>query len=103
MAKSPCSAFTTHRVDDAQGGLSVFVGGRAARRGIGSLLLRYAEDHARAHGANSLQIQASLAGVGFYKANEFEEVTRGAADLLSGQSMPCVFYEKVATGGVGRD
>ena len=87
--------FSTHRVDDAQDGASVYVRGRAARRGIGTLLLRHAEDHARAHGANSLQIQASLAGVEFYKANGFEEVRRGAADLLSGQSMPCVLMRKV--------
>ena len=59
--------FSTHRVDDAQDGASVYVRGRATRRGIGTLLLRHAEDHARAHGANSLQIQASLAGVEFYR------------------------------------
>ena len=34
-------------------------------------------------------------GVEFYKANGFEEVSRGAADLLSGQSMPCVFMRKL--------
>jgi putative acetyltransferase len=82
--------FATHRVDDAQDGASVYVRGRVARRGIGTLLLRHAEDHARAHGVDSLQIQASLAGVEFYKANGFEEVSRGSAHLLSGQSMPCV-------------
>ena len=87
--------FSTHRVDDAQDGTSVYVRGRAARRGIGTLLLRHAEDHARAHGANSIQIQASLAGVEFYKANGFEELGRGVADLLSGQSMPCVFMRKL--------
>jgi putative acetyltransferase len=87
--------FSTHRVDDAQDGASVYVRGRVARRGIGTLLLRHAEDHARAHGARSLQIQASMVGVEFYKANGFEEVGRGAADLLSGQSMPCVFMRKL--------
>ena len=86
--------FATHRVDDDQDGASVYVRGRAARRGIGTALLRLAEDHARAHGANSIQIQASLAGVEFYKANGFEELGRGEARLMSGHSMPCVFMRK---------
>lgn len=86
--------FSTHRVDDAQDGASVYVRGRAARRGIGTLLLQQAEAHARNHGASSLQIQASLAGVEFYKANGFEELGRGQAELLSGHSMPCVFMRK---------
>jgi GNAT superfamily N-acetyltransferase len=87
--------FATHRVDDDQDGASVYVRGRAARRGIGTALLRLAEDHARAHGATTIQIQASLAGVEFYKANGFEELGRGEARLMSGHSMPCVFMRKV--------
>jgi putative acetyltransferase len=87
--------FATHRVDDAQDGASVYVRGIAARRGIGTALLRLAEEHARAHGATSIQIQASLAGVAFYKANGFEELGRGEALLMSGRSMPCVFMRKL--------
>jgi putative acetyltransferase len=90
--------FSTHRVDDAQDGASVYVRGRAARRGIGTALLRLAEAHAMAHGATAIQIQASLAGLEFYKANGFEEITRGEALLLSGRSMPCVFMRKLLTG-----
>jgi GNAT superfamily N-acetyltransferase len=41
--------FSTHRVDDDQDGASVYVRGAAARRGIGTALLRLAEDHARTH------------------------------------------------------
>jgi hypothetical protein len=52
--------FSTHRVEDAHDGASVYVRGRAARRGIGTQ--RHAEDHDRAQGAGSLQIQASLVG-----------------------------------------
>ena len=87
--------FATHRIDDAQDGASVYVRGGVARRGIGTELLRLAEEHALAHGATSLRIQASLAGVEFYKANGFDELDRGAAVLLSGHSMPCVFMRKV--------
>jgi putative acetyltransferase len=90
--------FSTHRVDDAQDGASVYVRGEAARRGIGTALLRLAEEHARAHGATSIQIQASLAGVEFYKANGFNETGRGEALLMSGRSMPCVFMQKLLTG-----
>jgi GNAT superfamily N-acetyltransferase len=90
--------FSTHRVDDARDGTSVYVRGEAARRGIGTALLRLAEEHALAHGATSIHIQASLAGVEFYKANGFDELGRGEALLISGQSMPCVFMRKVLTG-----
>jgi len=54
--------FATHRVDDDQDGASVYVRGGATRRGIGTALLQLAEDHARSHGAKTIQIQASLAG-----------------------------------------
>ncbi len=86
--------FATHRVDDAQDGASVYVRGAAARRGIGTALLRLAEAHALAHGATSLQIQASLAGVAFYRSNGFGETGRGEATLMSGRSMACVFMRK---------
>ena len=87
--------FATHRVDDAQDGTSVYVRGVAARRGLGTKLLRIAEDHARGRGATMINIQASLAGVPFYRASGFEELGRGEALLMTGQSMPCVFMRKL--------
>jgi len=89
--------FSSHRVDDAQDGTSVYVRGSVARRGIGTALLQLAEAHALAHGATVVQIQASLAGVNFYKVNGYEELGCGDAYLMSGQSMPCVFMRKVLT------
>jgi GNAT superfamily N-acetyltransferase len=89
--------FSTHRVDDAQDGASVYVRGQAARQGVGTALLRLAEEHALAHGAASIQIQASLAGVEFYKSNGFDEIGRGEALLISGRSMACVFMRKLLT------
>ena len=86
--------FASHRVDDEQDGVSVYIRGSASRCGIGTKLLALAEDHARAHGATSINIQASLAGVAFYRANGFEEIERGEAVLMSGLSMPCVFMRK---------
>ena len=89
--------FSTYRVDDAQDGASVYVRGEATRRGIGTALLRLAEAHALTHGATTIQIQASLAGIEFYRANGFEETGRGEALLMSGRSMPCVFMRKLLT------
>src|SRR5262249_17835350 len=54
--------FSTHRVDDGQDGSSVYVRGAVARQGIGTALLQLAGAHALAHGAETIQIQASLAG-----------------------------------------
>jgi GNAT superfamily N-acetyltransferase len=86
--------FASHRVDDEQDGASVYVRGVASRRGIGTKPLGLVEEHARAHGATSINVQASLAGVAFYRANGFEEVRRGEALLMTGRPMPCVFMRK---------
>lgn len=86
--------FSTHRVDDEQDGTSVYVRGCAARRGVGTLLLQRAEEHARTSGASRVHIQASLVGAEFYKANGYEALGSGEAVLLSGQTMPCVFMRK---------
>src|SRR5262245_35203779 len=92
--QSTVLGFATHRVDDARDGTSVYVRGLAERRGIGTALFRLAEHHARRSGAKSIHIQASLAGVPFYKANGFDEIGRGEASLMSGRTMPCVFMRK---------
>jgi putative acetyltransferase len=86
--------FASHRVDDEQDGASVYVRGLASRCGIGTKLLGLAEEHARAHGAKSINIQASLAGVAFYRANGWEEFGRGEALLMTGRPMLCVFMRK---------
>jgi hypothetical protein len=52
----------------------------------------------RSKSSTSIQIQASLAGVEFYKANGFDQIGRGKALLMSGRSMPCVFMRKLFTG-----
>ena len=86
--------FATHRRDDDEDGASVYVRGAAARRGIGTALLELAEQHARDYGATRLNIQASLAGVEFYKANGFDDLGPGVAALRSGRSMACVLMCK---------
>jgi GNAT superfamily N-acetyltransferase len=85
---------TDYRIDGSQHGTSVYVRGFAARNGIGSTLLGLAEAHASARGATSIRVEASLAGVEFYKANGFDEVARGETRLMSGQPIACVFMRK---------
>jgi ribosomal protein S18 acetylase RimI-like enzyme len=84
-----------YSIDGMRDGTSVYVRGGAARQGIGSALLRLAEEHAIGRGANSLDVEASLAGVEFYKANGFEELGRGETHLMSGRPIACVFMRKV--------
>ncbi len=80
-------------------GASVYVRGVAARRGIGSALLRLAEAHALAGGATTIQVEASLAGVEFYKANGFVEVSRGETRLMSGRAIASVVMRKTILPG----
>jgi putative acetyltransferase len=87
--------FSSHRIDDSDHGTAVYVRGRASRRGIGSALFRAADASARGVGAASIEIDASLGAIDFYRANGFEETGRGAHRLWSGRLMPCVFMRKI--------
>ena len=86
--------FSSHRIDDGIHGVSVYVRGGVARRGIGSALLGAAEADAVAGGATSIQIDGSLAAVEFYKKHGYVELRRGIIDLSTGHQMPCVFMRK---------
>jgi putative acetyltransferase len=83
-----------YRVEGATHGTSVYVRGNVARRGIGTALLRLAEAHAAAADATSIRIEASLAGVAFYRANGYVEAGRGETRLMSGYPIACVFMRK---------
>jgi putative acetyltransferase len=83
-----------YRIEGATHGTSVYVRGLAARRGIGSTLLRLAEAHAVASGAARISIDASLAGVAFYAANGYVEAGRGETRLMSGRPIACVYMYK---------
>lgn len=85
---------TDYRIDGLQHGTSVYVRGVAARHGIGSALFRLAEARAIAGAAASIDVEASLAAVEFYKANGFAEVARGETRLMSGRPIACVFMRK---------
>jgi len=81
-------------IDGPKHGTSAYVRGRSARHGVGSALLARAEAQALSRGARSIEVEASLAGVAFYKANGFVEVGRGETSLTTGRSMACVFMRK---------
>jgi putative acetyltransferase len=85
-------------IEGATHGTSVYVRGVAARRGLGTALIGRAEAHAAAHGANAVQIEASLAGRDFYAANGYVEVGRGRAHLTSGHPIACVLMRKALQG-----
>jgi GNAT superfamily N-acetyltransferase len=90
--------FSSHHVGDGQHGVGVYVRGIAARRGIGSALLRMAESSAVAARAASVRLDSSLAAVDFYKANGFVETGRGEHRLRQGRTMACVFMHKNLSG-----
>jgi ribosomal protein S18 acetylase RimI-like enzyme len=81
-------------IEGSTHGASAYVRGSVARRGIGSALFRLAEAHALANGATCIQIEASLAGVEFYKAHGFVELSRGETRLKSGRSIATVSMRK---------
>jgi putative acetyltransferase len=85
-----------YEIEGTRYGTSVYVRGVAARRGIGSRLLALAEADAVSRGATNLHIEASLAGVDFYRVNGFVEVGRGDTHLQSGRPIACVFMRKDA-------
>jgi putative acetyltransferase len=86
---------TDYWIGGVQHGTSVYVRGAVARQGIGTALFALAEAEARARGATSIRVEASLAGVEFYERNGFEEVARGETRLMSGRPIACVFMRKL--------
>lgn len=75
-------------------GASAYVRGSAARHGVGSTLLCLAEALARLRGARRVEIEASLAGVDFYRRHGFVEIGRGDSLLTTGEAIACVFMRK---------
>jgi ribosomal protein S18 acetylase RimI-like enzyme len=90
--------FSCHHVDEGAHGVAVYVRGIAARRKIGSALLRVAESSATSEGAAGVRLDSSLAAVEFYKANGFVETGRGEHRLRAGGVMACVFMQKNLSG-----
>lgn len=83
-----------YAIDAGRHGTSANVRRVAARQGVGSRLLALAESFGRTRGATSVEIEASLGAVDFYKRCVFVETERGEVALPSGVHMPCVFMCK---------
>lgn len=90
--------FASHVPNRGDDSASAYVRGSAARQGVGSALWRLAEAHARAHGATAITLEASLAGVAFYRALGFVEIERRDVQLRNGVAIPCVVMRKDLTG-----
>jgi putative acetyltransferase len=69
---------------------AVYVLPSAARRGVGTVLVREIERIAIERGVKQLHLDASLNAEPFYLAMGYEVVERGEHILNSGQAMACV-------------
>jgi GNAT superfamily N-acetyltransferase len=65
-----------------------------ARRGVGSLVLRYCEAAASAHGFRRARMMATLAGVPLYEACGYRHVAARASPAIDGVVVPLVEMEK---------
>jgi putative acetyltransferase len=84
-------------IENTTFGVSVYVRGLVVRRQIGTQLLQLAEAHARSRGATDVTIDASLAGVAFYKRHRYVEVAARQVTLDSGHVIACITMRKELT------
>ena len=73
---------------------AIFVAPGYARQGIGSVLLKAAEDAASAAGFHRLEMGATLTGVPVYLRRGYREVERMTVPLENGIILPVVRMEK---------
>jgi GNAT superfamily N-acetyltransferase len=85
---------SAYAIEGTTFGVSVYVRGTAARRGVGRALYDAAEADARSRGATIIDIDASLAGVEFYRQMGFVELARGQTRLPSGHVLATVEMRK---------
>ena len=84
----------SHQVADDQYNSAVFVRGNARRRGVGTALYRAAEVHALSCGAGSIELNASLAAVEFYRSNGFVELGWFETQMPSGRGLAVIKMRK---------
>jgi putative acetyltransferase len=71
-----------------------YVAPAAARKGVGSALIREIEHIARDHGLAYLQLDSSVTAEAFYLHHGYSVGQRGEHTLRSGRSMACIKMEK---------
>jgi predicted nucleic acid-binding protein/ribosomal protein S18 acetylase RimI-like enzyme len=73
---------------------AIFVHPAWARRGLGSLILRHAEEAARAEGFGELEMGSTLTGVALYQRKEYRETGRAEVPLPNGEVLQVVCMRK---------
>ena len=73
---------------------AIFVDPRHARKGIGSMILKTAEDAAIAEGFSQLEMASTLSGVPLYLLRGYRVVERSHVPLESGVSLPVIRMAK---------
>lgn len=86
--------FSSLRREDGAWRIAVYVKGDAARRGIGTRLLKTAEEASRADGSGFIVLDASLVSVAFYASCGFTALESGTHRLSNGVDIPCVRMRK---------
>jgi N-acetylglutamate synthase-like GNAT family acetyltransferase len=80
--------------EDAAKIRAIFVAPQWARRGVGSMLLKEAENAARAAGFHRLEMGATLTGVPVYLRRGYREIETMTVPLERGVMLPVVRMEK---------
>jgi GNAT superfamily N-acetyltransferase len=75
--------------------LALFVRPPFGGEAIGTRLVEYLEDEARAAGYRALETSATLNAVSFFERLGYLETRRGAWGLPSGREMPMAFMRKI--------
>lgn len=74
--------------------MAVYVAPEAARRGVGTAILRHLEEMAKMHGWYLLHLTASLNAVPFYEQMGYEAVGPFVHHVASDVELPCVNMRK---------
>jgi len=77
----------------------LFVHPDAARQGVGSALVAFADGLFRERGHKTAKVYASLNAVGFYETQGFRRVSEGAFDVGPGLPLDYVLLEHELPGG----
>jgi len=73
---------------------AIFVHPGWARRGLGTLMLEYCEEQARAAGFTRLEMGSTLTGAPLYRLKGYEERERIAIPLPNGEALPVIRMTK---------
>jgi putative acetyltransferase len=93
-AEKTVLGFSSYRFENDKHRVAIYIRGRAARMGVGTALIKRAEEAAQNAGAKEIHVNSSLVAVPFYASQGFEVLSEGKHNLRSGLPMACVFMKK---------